>query len=404
MRVERMTDVAPASVLDAARALVPLVRASADWIEEHRRLPEALVEAMAEAGLFRMFVPPDLCGVGPVDPETYVLAIEEVARADGSAGWCVVLPAAYSAAAGCLREDTAREIFGDRRACVAGSTLPKGRAQVVAGGYRVTGRWSFASGSAHATWLSGGVAVYEGDDPRLDVTGAPETRCVFFPAADCSIVDVWDVTGLRGTSSNDFLVDDLFVPRERSVPRSSPVRPRHPDPVYAYAAGAVPVTAMGAGAHSPWSALVPSGFAAVALGIARGAIDAFVELARAKPGRGGAAMLGDDPLVQHELGEAELRLLAARALVHETVRDVWETVRRTGSTTADQMVLMRAVGTHATAEAARVVEAVWKAGGATSIFVGHPLERRFRDIHVTTQNIAVGAVNYGVVGRLGLGR
>jgi alkylation response protein AidB-like acyl-CoA dehydrogenase len=179
--------------------------------------------------------------------------------------------------------------------------------------------------------------------------------------------------------------------------------PRHAGALYTFGAGAVPSVSHASTRTAPWTGVTPGAFAAIALGIARGALDAFTDLAGNKAPRGGKALLRDDVVVQSQFGEAEATLRAARAFVYETTRETWGSVCRTGIITAAQLDLLRLAGTHAAASAAQVVEAVWKAAGASSIFLSSPLERRFRDAHVITQNISVSPLHYRAIGQKFLG-
>jgi alkylation response protein AidB-like acyl-CoA dehydrogenase len=399
-----------AAIVAAAQALAPRIRACADQIEREGRLPGALLDALADAGLLTLLVPRSLGG-SEASPETYVRVVEVLARADGSAAWCVAFPAAFGMSAGTLPEAEAREIFSDRRAYLAGSAVasprpagaPPNRATAVDRGYRVTGRWSFASGCRHATWLIATCDVYDGDAPRVGPDGGPaESRFAFLPAAVCRIIDAWDVTGLRGTGSDDFAVDDVFVPESRTLRRSPPAAPWHAGPLYAFCAGTGP-SLRGRRTGAPWLGFGAISIAAVCLGVARGALDAFVELAGVKLGRASGTPLRESPVVQAQVGRAEATLGGARAYLLEAVREMWATVCRTGHNTEAQQVRLRLAGAHAAALSAQVVDTVWSAAGASAIVSRGPIERRFRDVHVATQNAAVGPNHYGSGGRLVLG-
>src|SRR5688572_509501 len=286
------------TVLNRARALRPLIAASSDEIERERRLPEPLVEAMAAAGLFAMLVPRGLGG-GQIDPETCLQVIEEVSRGDGSAGWVLNVGVVVSLAAGSLREEVAAEIWGhDPRAVVAGSATASGTAVVVDGGYRVSGRWAFASGCQHATWILGIANVLQDGAQRLGPNGVPESRFMFFPRSACQILDTWHVAGMRGTGSHDFVVEDAFVPEAWTHPRSYASPPRDGSPLYAFGAGLVPSADPSHAVSSPWVGLSSPGMAVVALGVARGALDTFAELAAVKVPDRRALLLRDEPIVQ----------------------------------------------------------------------------------------------------------
>jgi alkylation response protein AidB-like acyl-CoA dehydrogenase len=401
------------ALIEAARALRPQIERYADQVEEERRLPQPLVDLLAEAGFFKMLVPKSLGG-SETDPETFCRVIEELSRPDGSTGWSVFVPACVGAAAGSFPEDTAWEIFGkEPRACVACSAAPApnpsqrppDRAIAVDGGYRVTGRWSFTSGCMNSTWLAGPSAIYAGEQPRIDSSGNPEVRLMVFPVSDCQIIDTWHVTGLRGSGSHDFAVTDVFVPHEHTLLRSSPVRPCHPGALYAFAAGVIPAVAVKVGTanSSPWTGVASIGFAAVCLGIARGALDALIQLAAVKSIGRGKGQLRDNPIVQDQVGRAEATLRAARAYMYATIREEWESVLKTGFCTPKQHGLLRLAATHAATLSAQVVDTAWNAGGASAIFAGNPIERRFRDMHVATQNIAIRSEHYTSAGRMVLG-
>lgn len=397
-------DVKPeTALLDAARALRPLVEASADQIEHDRQLPESLVEAMAAAGLLTMLVPRELGGT-QVDPVTCARVTEEIARGDGSAAWCLNTGAVIGVAAASLRASAASLIWGhNRRAYVAGSAVGQGTAVVAGGGFRVSGRWSFTSGCQHATWLLGVADVRDGNTSRPGPNGQPESRLVFFQKADCRIIDTWDVAGLRGTGSHDFVVEDVFVPEERTHPRSYAAPPLHPAPLYAFAAGSVVGANAASAGSSPWVGLSSSGMAAVTLGIARGALDAFVELAAVKTPTRRSLLLRDDPIVQDQFGRAEAKLRAARVFFYETISDVWRLVQETGTGTAHGQVMIRLASVHAAETAAEVVDTVWKAAGTSAIVNGSRLDRRLRDVQVAGQNVSISPMHIGTAGRMLLG-
>lgn len=374
------------AILEVARALAPLIRAAGDEIERERELPRPVFEALADAGLFRMLVPRSLGGA-ELDLPTYLQVIEEIAQADASTGWCVNQGAVFATNSARVREDVAREIWGQSpRSAVANGPAPTAEAIVVEGGYRVTGRWTFSSGCKHATWLAGFATIVEDGRPRLDAKGRPEARYLLFPAGNAEIIDTWRVSGLRGTGSHHFTVTDLFVPRERSV-WSVVDSSREPGPLYV-----VPTVGLFAG-----------GFASVALGIARGALDNLIELAGGKTPWGTANLLRDQPLVQMQVGQAEALIRSGRAFLHETAREVWEAVSATHAITLEQRVQIRLATTHAIRLAAEAVDLVYNAAGASAIYRSSPIHRRFQDIHVITQHVQGRLAHYESAGRFWLG-
>jgi alkylation response protein AidB-like acyl-CoA dehydrogenase len=346
----------------------------------------ALVAEIAGAGLFRMLVPRELGGL-ETDPATMIDALEELACADGSTAWTVMIGATTGVVAAYLPEETAREVFGgDRDVVVGGVFHPRGRAALVDGGYRVSGRWPLASGCQHCGWLVGGCVLLEGGTPRLRDDGIPEARMMLFPAAEARILDTWRAAGMRGTGSHDIEVEDVFVPRERSVWFSTDA-PRRGGALYAF----------------PVFGLLALGIAAVALGIARGALADLKAIAATKVATGSRRTLAERAATQADVARAEATLGAARALVETSVRRVWDTARRGQAVTLEQRARLRLAATHAVRAAADVVDAMYDAGGVTSIYDTSPLQRRFRDVHVATQHVLVAPPTFELAGRVLLG-
>jgi alkylation response protein AidB-like acyl-CoA dehydrogenase len=370
------------SPLDAARSLAADIRASAIDTERGRRLPPILVAKMAEAGLFRLCVPADLGGL-EASPRAALEVLEEVAKADGAAGWCVMVAITSSLVAGYLDAATAREIFGDPAAIVSGVFAPRAAAKVVPGGHRVTGRWPFASGCQHATWLLGGAVIFEDGAPRKSATGAFDTRLMIFRAADVTIHDTWNVLGLSGTGSHDIEVDNVFVPAARSVSFFTDPRTR---------AGAL--------YELPPFGFLALGVAAVALGIAQRAAEDFRGLATEKTPFGGKRPLAARPAIQTQLAEIEALVRSARAFLHHAIDRAAEATARGDGVPVEQRVEMRLAACHATTSAARAVDLAYAAAGGSSIYASSPLQRCFRDVHVATQHIMVGPVIQELCGKV----
>src|SRR6266446_4027433 len=226
--------------VERARRLAPQIEDCADQIEQERRLVGPVLDALFEAGMFRLLLPRSLDGA-EVDPATFAQVIEEIAKADASTAWCMCQASGCSMSAAYLPPDVAAEVFGkDRRAVLAWGPGPDSRAVAVDGGYRVTGTWSFASGCRHATWLGGHCPIYAQDGSRLRTGGGKAVeRTMLFPAASARIVDVWHVSGLKGTGSDAFTVSDLFVPHEYSISRDDPAERRQPGPLYCFPTGSL---------------------------------------------------------------------------------------------------------------------------------------------------------------------
>jgi alkylation response protein AidB-like acyl-CoA dehydrogenase len=379
-----------AHCLDAARALAPRIAAAADQADRDRALPPDLVGALADAGLFRLLVPRSLGGA-ELDLLDYLPVVEEIARADASTAWCVHQSCVRATTAAWLDPAVAAELFGhDRGAAIANGPLP-GRAVAVPGGYRLSGRWSFASGCRHATWLAAVATVVDGDAPRRRPDGSPDVRHLILPAEQARLEPSWDVAGLRATGSDTFVVDDLFVPAERAVSVGRDAL-REPGPLY----------------RLPMNLLFASGFAAVALGTAAAAIEAFVELAGGKTPRGDRALLRDQSLAQLQIGQAEAHRRAGRAYLLAAVADAWAAARRAAAADApavdlDARAALRLAATHAIQLSAQAVDLVYAGAGASAIYAANPIQRCFQDVHVATQHLQGRLAHYESVGRHLLG-
>jgi len=373
--------------LEVARGLAPRIRKRAAEIEAARKLPADLVMDIANARLFRVALPEAEGGLG-ADIVTTLQVIEEVARADGSTGWCLAMGINTLRQSAQFAPDVRRQIFfSDPVGISAGSANPRGRAVAVPGGYRVTGHWFFASGCMHSSALHGACKVFDGDAPRLRPNGDQEVRIAYFyPKSIARIIDTWDVSGLRGTGSHDIEVADLFVPEERTF-SALDLRARVTGPMN----------------RMHGFDLAGCGFCCVGLGVARAAIDEFVELAQVKVPRSSSELLRDRAIVQAKIGEAEAVLRSGRALLFDVVEDMWETVLAARPITERQRADLRLAMTHAAQSAGTATHMVCAAAGTTSIFTKSPLERYARDAEVVTRHNQLQFVNYEAVGRTVLG-
>ncbi len=360
-----------ADVVVAARELVPQVLAARDECERLRHVPTPKVEALAEAGLLQMFLPRSMGG--PELPPLVVFgAVEEISRADGAVGWCTMIATGVSNSMGLLEAEVGREMAGcpaDMR--LAGSIRPMGRARAVDGGHRIDGRWDFASGVNHARWLMCPCVIWDGDKPMRTPAGVPMTRIFWVPAESATILDTWHVLGLRGTGSHDFTLADVFVPETRSVATTDP--PREKGLLY------------DPRLHLSWIWTATVGNA---IGIARGALDTFTELASRKSTTMSTALLRDRPLVQARVAEAEAILSAVRAYVQAAVGDLWTRAYQGQSDLDAAAVQARLAITHGMHEAVRTVDLVFHAAGTNAVYERNPLERHFRNIHVAVQHAA----------------
>jgi indole-3-acetate monooxygenase len=352
-----------------ARELAPMIEAAAGRTEAERRIPDDVLAAIQAAGLFHMLLPGSLGG-GAADLVTFNQVIETVAAADASPAWCLAQAVASSHTAGFLDPKIAREVFGAPDALVAwGPPAGVAKAVAVAGGYRVTGKWRFASGSANATWMGGHSTVFTGDGkPRLDATGNPLNRTMLFRKEAATIHDTWHVIGLRGTASNDYEISDLFVPEAYTTWRDSAPDRRERGPLY----------------NIPLLTLYGVGFSGVALGIARSCLAAFMTLAQTKKSGGGVGsttLLRDNAVIQSRAARATGRLRSARAFLLQMLADIWAAAAASPTLALEQRAQLRIAITGAMEEARKVVDFAYHAAGTTAIFEGSAFERRFRDLH-----------------------
>jgi len=379
-----MTGTEARSPLDAARELAPKIRSAADEIEAERELPGPLFEALADAGLFHLALPKSLGGA-ELDLPSYIQVIEELGKADASTGWIVNQGAIFATYAARMPLDVARIIWGTPRSVVANTPAATAKGIVVPGGYRVTGRQGFSTGCRHATWLAAHAQIIEDGRVRVLEGGQAEARYVFVPVAEAELLDTWRVRGMRGTGTHHFAVNDVFVPAERSV-LSATTWLREPGPLY----------------RIPRTLLFASGDAAVALGTARTCLETFCELAGSKTPRATPGLLRDQSMTQVHVGQAEAYLRSGRAMLKETVREVWAEACA-DKLTFDQRAALRLATTHAIRLAVQVVDLVYNAAGVTAIYEDSLLQRHFQDIHVMSQHLQARLAHYELVGRHCLG-
>jgi len=362
----------PGPLLAAVRALAPSIAARGDEIEHGRRLPPDLVADLTGAGCFRMLVPRSHGG-DDVDLPERVRVLEELATADGSVGWTVMIGSAAPEMLALLPRPSFDAIYGDGPDVVlAGAFNPTGVAVPQDGGYRVTGQWAFASGCQHAHWFFAHCVV---DDDRQ-----PPVRMAVLPSRDVEIKDTWSVSGLAGTGSHDFVVNDVFVPADRTFAVDGEAcidGPLHRFPELSYSALSL---------------------AGVAVGIAQGALDDIVTLATGKVPAFAATTLASNPLFRNHFGEIDARLRAARTLLHADADRAWaQAVAGTSFSAADRARL-RADATWITRVAASVVDVAYTSGGGTAMYVTSPLQRRLRDIRALTQHFAVKGDTFTLAG------
>ncbi len=369
--------------VETARHLAPMIAAAGDAIEAERRLTPAVVDALHAAGLYRLLLPRDLGGA-ELDFAGFSLVIEALAEADGSTAWCVCQGNGCAQSAGFLAPKVAQEVFGDRRAVLAWGP---GTAEVAAvpGGFRISGRWSFASGCRQASWLGCYVPVPdESGRPRIAEDGTPLLRTFLFPVASATLIDVWQVIGLKGTGSDAYEVYDLFVPEEHSFLRNAPRRADYP--LFGFTINSVYM----------------AGFPGVALGIARAMLAEFIALAGTKTPRLATSPLREDRVVQMQVAQAEAKLAAARAFLQRTLEESWRAAAA-GRLGLGERLANRLSSTYAIHQAREVADTVFHAAGAGAIYASNPLERRMRDIIAVSQHLQARQQHFATVGQFLLG-
>ncbi|HUJ85740.1 MAG TPA: acyl-CoA dehydrogenase family protein [Burkholderiales bacterium] len=350
---------------------------SADAIERERRLPAELLDALHAGGWFRLLLPRPYGG-GEIDPLGFVEIVEQVARNDASTAWCLCQNAVCAMVAAFVAPEVAEEIFArDPRAVLAWGPGPNARAVPVEGGWRMSGSFAFASGGRHASWLGGYCAI----------EGGKVGRTMLFPADQAQMSDIWQVIGLRGTASDAYEVKELFVPRAFSVSRDDQAERRYPGPLYCL----------------PTGAMFATGFASVAIGLARALIDALVALAQEKTPRGYKTRLRESALFQADLAQAEARLRGARAYLRGALAEVWREVEQSNRLTLEQRMAIRLAASQALADAVAAGDAAYHAAGASAVFERNPFERRFRDLHAVAQQLQGRRAHFETVGRFLLG-
>jgi len=371
---------AGATLLAAARAFGPRILAEREQIEAGRRLPAELARDLAQQGFFRLFLPEAYGGLD-LAPTQGLEVLEELARWDASVAWCVWNGNTHWITAQ-LPTDAARLIHGKADVITANSTRASGRAEAAEGGWRISGRWSLVSGCELSAWMVLLCVVQEGGKPRLSAMGAQDTRFAVVPAKDCEIVDTWTVGGLRGTGSHDVVVRDVFVPTSQAAGFNDPFvlpQPRYRMP--------------------PFCRVIP-GLGAMTLGIARTAVASLTGLAVDKQLQRSQQILRENHGAQLRVAEAEALVRSARLYLYDSVDRLWRTLLDTGSAPIELRADARMAAWHAVFSAARAVDLMYAAAGASALYTSSPLERAFRDVHAITQHIGVHSRVMETAGRV----
>jgi alkylation response protein AidB-like acyl-CoA dehydrogenase len=361
-----------AALVDIAHSLEPLIREHAEELED-RHVPPRLVAALYDTGVFRAMLPREVGGL-EAEPVEWLRMIEELARVDASVGWLAFIQSGV----GLTFLDPERferfRVRGGGRLILAMSLgRLGGKAVRVDGGYRVTGRWPFASGSPFATWLGGMSVVSDsGGSPVLDAGGQPQRLLAIWPSDQARLIDTWDGLGLRGTGSGDFEVSGLFVPDDQVNPGF------YGAPAYDRALFRMKeMPEAGHGAH--------------ALGIASAALESFVDAVNAKPAPGSTRQLAMGHMQAHQIAfaRADALVRAARALLHETVRAAYADAEANPELSLELRVRLREANIFTVRSAKEAVGLIFEMAGSGAVYRGRPVEKAFRDI-----NTAANHTNY----------
>ncbi len=372
-----------ANPIAKARDLGPMIAESADMIERDQHIPPSLLAHIIDARLPRMLLPKS-AGGDEVQPWIYLHVIEEISRHDASVGWNLFVANSAALIAPFIPLSAARAIYDDPRGWIAWGPPNQHTCTAVPGGYRVTGEWHFASGCRQATWMGAHVNVIEPDGTRrLNRFGKPTVKTLLYPKHNMTPIRNWDTLGMRGTASEGYRLDDLFVPEEFTGTREDPSLRRDPGPLYAF-------TMQG---------LYSVGVAGVALGVARAMLDDFIALAKEKTPRG-LIRMADSAVVQSDVAHREAEIGAGRAYLTEILRDVWTNADDIAPIETADRVRVRLGCAQAIKAAIETADYVYKAAGVSAIFKGTPFERRFRDMHTLSQQIQARDAHFESVGKI----
>lgn len=366
------------------REAVPVLRLEAAAGEERRAITDAAHEALVSAGVFGLMRPRSLGGE-EADLLTMVRAVREASRGDGSAGWCAMISGVYAAFAGLLPRAGAEEVFAEPVTIIAGALSPLGQAVKVPGGYRVSGRWPLGSNGPHASWFCGGAVVIEDGAPIMLPHGLPKMTLAFFPAAETKVIDTWVSTGLRGTGSHDYAVDNVFVPEQRTFWFSD-------EPVEQGALYALPVIAA-----------FGTVIGAVPVGIAEHMLELYQALAPQKKPVLSPLTLQEKANVHDRVGIARANIEAAVAYLERVVTDNWAVVVDGRRPSWEERGRLWLGATHAARLALSAIEDLYTVAGASAVYAAAEFDRCLRDARTAVQHVMTQFVNYEIAGKQALG-
>ena len=372
-------------LLDTARNLADKIFPLVDDIDKERALPNEISNEIADKNFFRLLVPKSLDGF-ELDFVNYLKILEVFAHIDGSTAWCVNQNNVFATNSVRMPKEIAHKIWNDKRAVVSnGPPDDSASATMMEGGYSISGRWNFSSGCRHSTWVAALVPIHESCS-HSDLSRKPQThRTMLIPKKDVSLIDTWQVNGLRGTGSFSFKATDLFVPNNHTFGPEDP--PWNNNPLY----------------HIPTVLLFASGFATVALGLAYSGLREAIKLSTIKTPGKTDTLLANTSTTHRDIGKAEASWRAAQAFLDTSVISLWNTAISNQSLTPHQRIQLRLSSTHAIRTSAHVIDVAYNLSGSNAIFTKNPIQRRFRDIHAITQQIQGRLTNYDTAGQFLLG-
>lgn len=360
-----MDAVTPELLADRARALLPQIRERAEKAESLRRLPEDTLADLRDAGLLRALQPARFGG-DQLDFDALLATTAEIGRACGSSAWCLAILGIHNWLLGLFPLEAQQEVWGAAPDALASACFaPTGKAEPDGDGYRLSGRWQFASGCDHVGWAAVAAPIARPGSP------IPDARLFLVPVAQLRIEDTWFVAGLRGTGSKDLVVENVLVPEHRTLSLAhalagtSPGASLHDAPVY----------------RAPFTTMLGLALAGPALGIARGALDAYAERTRERVLTYGNAKLAEQMPMQIRLAEAAAEIDGVALLLERACRDVARGTR--GEIELDLAVRarIRRDTAYAVRVCTRAVDRLFEASGAHGLFDSSPLQRAFRDLH-----------------------
>lgn len=385
-----MVEALVARLLATLNGLTQSFRSQASEADRCARLPQPVVDELKGAGLFRLWIPRRFGGL-ELELADALRVYEAAAIIDGSVGWAVMIGSGGGLFAAYLAPDAAQELFGPADALIAGSGSPDGRADSVAGGYRVAGRWKYASGAHYATTFTANCVLYRDGQPLRGASGEPVIRAMSFPPSEVTIVPTWDAGGMRGTGSHDFEVRNSFVAEQRTFSVLTDP-PREPGVLY----------------RLPFTVLTELPVTAVAVGIARHALEAFAAFAASKRTRSvaGAANAADSPPtlageadVQRQYAESHARYSMVHSHLYSLARDCWETVATGGTLTAVQLAEISAGCALGVAELHRAIGDLARLAGMTAILGESEFARAWRDLQTLGAHISVSSRQFTTAGQ-----